>query len=66
MAKDKGSPPLNGTALITLNVSDNRPFVPRFNGSEISISVLENTGVDYLIYALTLVEDSGALIDYSV
>ncbi|XP_017677245.1 PREDICTED: protocadherin Fat 4-like [Lepidothrix coronata] len=66
MAKDKGSPPLNGTALITLNVSDNRPFLPRFNGSEISISVLENTGVDYLIYALTLVGDSGALIDFSV
>lgn len=35
MAKDKGSPPLNGTAVVTLNVFDNRPFVPRFNKSEI-------------------------------
>ncbi|XP_050172457.1 protocadherin Fat 4-like [Myiozetetes cayanensis] len=66
MAKDKGSPPLNGTALITLNVFDNRPFVPQFNRSEISISVPENTGVGYLIYALSVVEASGALIDYSV
>lgn len=30
MAKDKGSPSLNGTAVITLNVTDNRPFVPQF------------------------------------
>ncbi|KFP49073.1 hypothetical protein N323_00582, partial [Cathartes aura] len=35
MAKDKGSPSLNDTAMITLNVFDNRPFVPRFNKSEI-------------------------------
>ncbi|XP_027549048.1 protocadherin Fat 4-like [Neopelma chrysocephalum] len=66
MAKDKGSPPLNDTALITLNVFDNRPFVPQFNRSEISISVSENTGVDYLVYALAVVEASGTLIDYSV
>ncbi|NXM01760.1 FAT4 protein, partial [Tyrannus savana] len=66
MAKDKGSPPLNDTALITLNVFDNRPFVPQFNRSEISISVPENTGVGYLIYAISVLEASGALIDYSV
>lgn len=35
MARDKGSPPLNGTAVVTLTVFDNRPFVPRFNTSEI-------------------------------
>jgi len=35
MAKDKGSPSLNNTAMITFNVFDNRPFVPRFNESEI-------------------------------
>lgn len=35
MAKDKGSPSLNDTAMITLNVFDNRPFVPQFNESEI-------------------------------
>ncbi|XP_055672429.1 cadherin-87A-like [Falco peregrinus] len=66
MAKDKGSPPLNGTAVITLNVFDNHPFVPRFNESRISISVLENTGVDYFIYAFTVVETLGKLIDYTI
>lgn len=35
MAKDKGSPPLNGTAMVTLSVFDNRPFIPHFNTSEI-------------------------------
>lgn len=34
MAKDKGSPSLNDTAVITLDVFDNHPFVPRFNKSE--------------------------------
>ncbi|XP_068868138.1 protocadherin Fat 4-like [Aphelocoma coerulescens] len=66
MAKDKGSPPLNGTAVVTLNVFDNRPFVPRFNKSEISVSVSENTGVDYLIYDFAVVETSGKPIDYTV
>ncbi|XP_072783487.1 protocadherin Fat 4 isoform X1 [Taeniopygia guttata] len=66
MAKDKGSPPLNGTAVVTLSVFDNRPFVPRLNKSEISISVLENTGVDYLIYDFAVVETSGKPIDYTV
>ncbi|XP_059699426.1 protocadherin Fat 4-like [Haemorhous mexicanus] len=66
MAKDKGSPPLNGTAVVTLSVFDNRPFVPRFNRSEISVSVLENTGVDYLIYDFAVVETSGKPIDYTI
>ncbi|KFQ77807.1 hypothetical protein N335_01298, partial [Phaethon lepturus] len=66
MAKDKGFPSLNDTAMITLNVSDNRPFVPRFNESEISISVLENTGVDSLIYTFTVVDALGKPIDYTV
>ncbi|KFQ24213.1 hypothetical protein N332_00456, partial [Mesitornis unicolor] len=66
MAKDKGSPSLNDTAMITLNVFDNHPFVPCFNESEISISVSENTGVDYLIYSFTVVETSGKPIDYTV
>ncbi|KAL9863596.1 protocadherin Fat 4-like [Geothlypis trichas] len=66
MAKDKGSPPLNGTAVVTLSVFDNRPFVPRFNKSEISVSVLENTGVDYLIYDFAAVETSGKPVDYTV
>ncbi|KFP96473.1 hypothetical protein N329_11238, partial [Haliaeetus albicilla] len=66
MAKDKGSPSLNDTAMITLNVFDNRPFVPRFDETEISISVLENTGVDYFIYAFTVVETLGKRIDYTV
>ncbi|KAI1240359.1 hypothetical protein IHE44_0008776 [Lamprotornis superbus] len=66
LAKDKGSPPLNGTAVVTLSVFDNRPFVPRFNRSEISISVLENTGVDYLIYDFAVAETSGEPIDYTV
>lgn len=35
MAKDKGLPSLNATAIITLSVFDNRPFVPRFNECEI-------------------------------
>ncbi|KFW05208.1 hypothetical protein N326_08026, partial [Eurypyga helias] len=66
MAKDKGSPSLNDTAAITLNVFDNRPFVPRFNESEISISVLENRGVDYFIYTFTVDETLGKTIDYTV
>ncbi|KFQ30638.1 hypothetical protein N331_01276, partial [Merops nubicus] len=66
MAKDRGSPSLNGTARIILNVSDNRPFVPRFAESEISISVAENTGVDYVVYTFTVVETLGKLIDYTV
>ncbi|XP_075606136.1 protocadherin Fat 4 [Balearica regulorum gibbericeps] len=66
MAKDKGSPSLNDTAMITLNVFDNRPFVPQFNESEISISVLENTGVDFSIYTFTVVETLGKQIDYTV
>ncbi|KAF2987751.1 hypothetical protein EK904_015163 [Melospiza melodia maxima] len=66
MAKDKGSPPLNGTAVVTLSVFDNRPFVPRFNQSEISISVSENTGVDYFIYGFAVAETSGKPIDYTI
>ncbi|KFV04365.1 hypothetical protein N340_00384, partial [Tauraco erythrolophus] len=66
MAKDKGFPSLNDTATITLNVFDNRPFVPQFNESEISVSVLENTGTDYFIYAFTVVEALGKQIDYTV
>ncbi|KGL94146.1 hypothetical protein N301_10977, partial [Charadrius vociferus] len=66
MAKDKGSPSLNDTATITLDVFDNRPFVPRFNKSEISISVLENTGVDYFIYTFAVAETLGKPIDYTV
>ncbi|KFP68785.1 hypothetical protein N322_12039, partial [Cariama cristata] len=66
MAKDKGSPPLNDTAMITLNVFDNRPFVPRFNESKISISVLENIGADYFIHTFTVVETLGKQIDYTI
>ncbi|KFP42323.1 hypothetical protein N324_11341, partial [Chlamydotis macqueenii] len=66
MAKDKGFPSLNDTAMITLNVFDNRPFVPQFNESEISVSVSENTGVDYLIHAFTVVETLGKPIAYTV
>ncbi|KAM6084893.1 protocadherin Fat 4-like [Theristicus caerulescens] len=66
MAQDKGSPSLNSTAVVTLNVFDNRPFVPRFNESKISISVSENTGVDCFIYAFTVVETLGKSIDYTV
>nr|XP_026649047.1 protocadherin Fat 4 [Zonotrichia albicollis] len=66
MARDKGSPPLSGTAVVTLSVFDNRPFVPCFNQSEISISVSENTGVDYLIYDFAVDETSGKPIDYTV
>ncbi|KFQ00397.1 hypothetical protein N330_11577, partial [Leptosomus discolor] len=66
MAKDKGFPSLNDTALITLNVFDNRPFAPQFNENEISISISENTGVDYLIYAFTVVETSGKPIGYTI
>ncbi|KFP33982.1 hypothetical protein N325_03757, partial [Colius striatus] len=66
MAKDKGSPALNSTAVVTLNVFDNQPFAPRFNESSVSISVLENTGVDYLIYTATVLESSGKLIDYTI
>ncbi|KFP80960.1 hypothetical protein N311_01743, partial [Apaloderma vittatum] len=66
MARDRGSPSLNDTATITLNVSENRPFVPRFNESEISVSVLENTGVDHLIYVFAVVETLGTAIDYRV
>jgi len=35
MAKDKGSQSLNSTAVITLNVIDNRPFVPRFSENKV-------------------------------
>ncbi|KFO88333.1 hypothetical protein N320_04737, partial [Buceros rhinoceros silvestris] len=66
MARDKGSPPLNDTAVVTLTVFDNSPFVPRFNTSEISVSVPENTGVDYLIYTFTVVETSGKQVDYTI
>ncbi|KFP06061.1 hypothetical protein N300_06349, partial [Calypte anna] len=66
MAKDKGFPSLNGTAVVTLDVFDNRPFVPRFQESEISISILENTGVDYLIRAFTVAETLGKPIDYTI
>ncbi|XP_030347049.1 protocadherin Fat 4-like [Strigops habroptila] len=66
MARDKGSPSLNATAVITLDVFDNSPFVPQFNSSEISISVLENTGVDYLIYDFSVIETSGKPVDYTI
>ncbi|XP_035408751.1 protocadherin Fat 4-like [Cygnus atratus] len=66
MAEDKGSPSLNSTAVITLNVFDNRPFVPQFNESQISISVLENTGVDHLIYTFVVAETLGKPIIYTV
>ncbi|XP_021248692.1 protocadherin Fat 4-like isoform X2 [Numida meleagris] len=66
MAKDKGSPSLNGTAVITLNVTDNRPFVPQFTESKISISVLENTGVDHSIYTFVVAETSGKSVVYTI
>ncbi|EOB03258.1 hypothetical protein Anapl_09004, partial [Anas platyrhynchos] len=66
MAEDKGSPSLNSTAVVTLNVFDNRPFVPQFNESQISISVLENTGVDHLIYTFAVAETLGKPIVYTI
>ncbi|XP_042680487.1 protocadherin Fat 4-like isoform X1 [Centrocercus urophasianus] len=66
MAKDKGSPSLNGTAVITLNVTDNRPFVPQFIENKISISVVENTGVDHSIYTFAVAETSGKSIVYTI
>lgn len=44
MAEDKGSPSLNSTAVITLNVFDNRPFVPQFNESQIRWGFRNVTG----------------------
>ncbi|KFV80785.1 hypothetical protein N308_11899, partial [Struthio camelus australis] len=66
MAKDQGSPSLNSTAMITLNVLDNRPFVPQFNNTEISVSVMENTGVDHLIYTFAVAETLGKQIVYAI
>ncbi|KFU84789.1 hypothetical protein M959_01210, partial [Chaetura pelagica] len=66
MAKDKGFPSLNDTAVVTLEVFDNSPFVPQFQKSEISISVLENTGVDYFIYTFTVIEALGKRVDYTL
>ncbi|XP_010223947.1 PREDICTED: protocadherin Fat 4-like, partial [Tinamus guttatus] len=66
MAEDHGSPSLNSTATITLNVLDNRPFVPQFDNAEISVSVMENTGVDYLIYTFAVSETLGKQIDYTI
>ncbi|XP_025919928.1 protocadherin Fat 1-like [Apteryx rowi] len=66
MAEDQGSPSLNGTAMITLNVLDNSPFVPQFNNTEISVSVMENTGVDHLIYTFAVAETLGKQIVYTI
>ncbi|XP_028927738.1 protocadherin Fat 4-like isoform X2 [Ornithorhynchus anatinus] len=66
MAKDRGSPPLNETAVITLNVIDNRPFVPQFDQNEMSTNVKENTGVGYLVHTFVVAGTSGKQIDYKI
>ncbi|EMP31757.1 Protocadherin Fat 4 [Chelonia mydas] len=66
IAKDRGSPPLNSTALIMLNVLDNRPFVPQFNQTDISTTVMEDTGAAHLVYTFAVTEALGRQIDYKI
>ena len=49
MAKDRGVPPFNATATVTITVLDVNDNVPVFNQSFVNVSVLENTAAPVLL-----------------
>nr|ABL75874.1 protocadherin 2A36 [Takifugu rubripes] len=68
-ATDEGLPPLSGTTVITVRVSDVNDNPPRFKEPVINIFVKENSPVGELIYRLTVDDpdvDENAKVTYSV
>ncbi|KAM8732220.1 protocadherin alpha-5-like isoform 13-T13 [Acanthopagrus schlegelii] len=68
-ATDEGVPPLSGTSVITVHVSDVNDNPPRFKEPVINIFVKENSPVGAVIYTLTADDpdvDENAKVTFSV
>ncbi|XP_030251894.1 protocadherin alpha-5-like isoform X27 [Sparus aurata] len=68
-ATDEGVPPLSGTSVITVHVSDVNDNAPRFKEPVINIFVKENSPVGAVIYTLTADDpdvDENAKVTFSV
>ncbi|XP_049897643.1 protocadherin alpha-3-like isoform X4 [Epinephelus moara] len=68
-ATDEGTPPLSGTSVITVHVSDVNDNAPRFKESVINIFVKENSPVGAVIYTLAADDpdvDENAKVTFSV
>ncbi|XP_075451052.1 cadherin-23-like [Ascaphus truei] len=67
LAKDRGFPSLNSTALVVVNVL-NKPqsSVPEFIPNEISTSIKENSGGKRLVYTFAAKDARGKNINYRI
>ncbi|XP_044220417.1 protocadherin alpha-3-like [Thunnus albacares] len=68
-ATDEGVPPLSGTSVITVHVSDVNDNAPRFKEPVINIFVKENSPVGAVIYTMTADDpdvDENAKVTFSV
>ncbi|XP_026185826.1 protocadherin alpha-5-like isoform X4 [Mastacembelus armatus] len=69
LATDEGDPPLSGTSVITVHVSDVNDNAPLFKEPVINIFVKENSPVGAVIYTVTAVDpdvDENAKVTFSV
>ncbi|CAB4037415.1 protocadherin Fat 1 isoform X1, partial [Paramuricea clavata] len=61
MAEDQGTPPLNTTKIVAITIMDTNDNGPYFNQTLYTISLMENTDIDYPIVQLHAFDkDSGA------
>ncbi|XP_068182492.1 protocadherin alpha-5-like [Antennarius striatus] len=68
-AIDEGDPPLSGTSVITVQVSDVNDNAPRFKDPVINVFVKENSPVGAVIYTITADDpddDENAKVTFSV
>uniref|UniRef100_H3A003 Cadherin domain-containing protein n=1 Tax=Latimeria chalumnae TaxID=7897 RepID=H3A003_LATCH len=66
IAKDRGNPSLNSTVQVTIEVLDDRPFVPAFNQSAFRTTIMENMGAGYLVYTFKVMETLRKHIIYTI
>ncbi|KAK6488758.1 protocadherin Fat 4-like [Huso huso] len=65
-ARDQGEPSLNSTAIVNVQVVDDRPGLPDFNKTDISTHVKENTGVNHVVYTFAVLDTSGTPVTYTI
>ncbi|MGH0137237.1 UNVERIFIED_CONTAM: hypothetical protein FKN15_063067, partial [Acipenser sinensis] len=65
-ARDRGEPSLNSTAIVNVQVVDDRPGLPDFNKTDISTHVKENTGVNHVVYTFAVLDTSGTPVTYTI
>ncbi|XP_071380388.1 protocadherin alpha-8-like [Centroberyx affinis] len=69
LATDEGTPPLSGTRIITVHVSDVNDNAPRFSEPVINIFVKENSPVGAVIHTMTADDpdvDENAKVTFSI